>query len=610
MRAFDLPITHNKLKTRDDVAQSLIDILSPCGDALICGNTGVLISNSAAHYTPRATILEGWSRLLWGLVPLRKGGYNWKDQDKHFEGLINGTDPTDENYWGISHDSDQRIVEMAAIAIALLITPQYYWMPLTEKQKDNLCTWLSGANKQEFTHNNWLYFRILVNLAFEKLGRDEFDENLMESSLVEIENMYEGSGWYRDLVPFDNYNPWAMQFYSIIYYSFRKDVDVERCQRFKDRVQLFAKQYVYTLTKEGSSVAYGRSLTYRFGIMSFFSALSYANIEALPYGVMKGIILRNLRWWFSKPIFDRDGFLTIGYAYPSQLMAEQYNAEGSPYWALKAYLMLAMDENHPFWQSEEKNLIPLMRCKLLRIPSAIMQRTSDDDVIMLNGGQKPAFEMIHSAEKYAKFAYSAHYGFSVASSYYDFSKTGCDSSLYLSDDGSYFRCRRELKVIEKNERYISSLWHPFEDVEILTYLIPCDDFHIRVHKISTKRDLITKEGGFAISRYRGLEMEIQSDTITEKGFSLISMPWDTTFIYDVLSERDGECVIPTPNLNLINSNTLVPVLSGKIDANTKSTYVCLVGARGGKNSIEELPDVKWNESSSTITINSRALKLN
>jgi len=79
MRAFDLPITHNRLKTRDDVAQSLIDILNPCGDALVCGNTGVLISNSAAHYTPRATILEGWSRLLWGLVPLRKGGYNWKD---------------------------------------------------------------------------------------------------------------------------------------------------------------------------------------------------------------------------------------------------------------------------------------------------------------------------------------------------------------------------------------------------------------------------------------------------------------------------------------------------------------------------------------------------
>ena len=88
------------------------------------------------------------------------------------------------------------------------------------------------------------------------------------------------------------------------------------------------------------------------------------------------------------------------------------------------------------------------------------------------------------------------------------------------------------------------------------------------------------------------------------------MPWDTTFIYDVLSERDGEFVIPTPNLNLINSNTLVPVLSGKIDANRKITYVCLVGARRGKNSIEELPDVKWNESSSTITINSRALKLN
>jgi len=229
---------------------------------------------------------------------------------------------------------------------------------------------------------------------------------------------------------------------------------------------------------------------------------------------------------------------------------------------------------------------------------------------MLNGGQKPAFEMIHSAEKYAKFAYSAHYGFSVASSYYDFPKTGCYSSLYLSDDGSYFRCRRDLKVIEKNERYISTLWHPFEDVEILTYLIPFEDFHIRVHRINTKRNLITKEGGFAISRYRDLEMEMQPDKIIQKGLSLISMPWDTTCIYDVLNERDGECVIPTPNLNLINSNTLVPVLSGKLDADTQKTYVCLVGARRNKDSIVELPDVRWNESAFTITMNRKVLKLN
>ena len=37
---------------------------------------------------------------------------------------------------------------------------------------------------------------------------------------------------------------------------------------------------------------------------------------------MKGIIVRNLNWWLARPIFDRDGVLTIGYGYPQQYMAE------------------------------------------------------------------------------------------------------------------------------------------------------------------------------------------------------------------------------------------------------------------------------------------------
>ena len=37
-------------------------------------------------------------------------------------------------------------------------------------------------------------------------------------------------------------------------------------------------------------------------------------------------------------------------------MCEDYNAPGSPYWALKTYLMLALPESHPFWQAEEQPL--------------------------------------------------------------------------------------------------------------------------------------------------------------------------------------------------------------------------------------------------------------
>ena len=54
-----------------------------------------------------------------------------------------------------------------------------------------------------------------------------------------------------------------------------------------------------------------------------------------------------------QPIFDNGGILTVGYTYPNLLMSETYNAPGSPYWALKAFVFLALPDDHPFWQADE-----------------------------------------------------------------------------------------------------------------------------------------------------------------------------------------------------------------------------------------------------------------
>lgn len=146
---------------------------------------------------------------------------------------------------------------------------------------------------------------------------------------------------------------------------------------------------------------------------------------------MKGIVLRSLRWWIAQPIFTTDGLLSIGYSYPSLLVADNYNAPGSPYWGLKVFLMLSLSEDHPFWKNEESPLPALERTKLLKMPRSIAQRTESGDVVLLNAGQYPTFDMNHAAEKYAKFAYSATYGFSCSLSNYGFPNLGCDNMLFL-----------------------------------------------------------------------------------------------------------------------------------------------------------------------------------
>ena len=99
-------------------------------------------------------------------------------------------------------------------------------------------------------------------------------------------------------------------------------------------------------------MVYGRSLTYRFAQAAFWSACIYADVPVFSHGIIKGIIVRHFEEWFSHPITDNGGVLTIGYRYTNLHMSGSYNSPGSPYWSLKAFILLALPGNHPFWQAE------------------------------------------------------------------------------------------------------------------------------------------------------------------------------------------------------------------------------------------------------------------
>lgn len=64
---------------------------------------------------------------------------------------------------------------------------------------------------------------------------------------------------------------------------------------------------------------------------SFWGALAFADVEVpgLSWGVVKGMLLRHMRYWTTQPgSFTRDGIFTIGYTYPNINMTENYNSPG------------------------------------------------------------------------------------------------------------------------------------------------------------------------------------------------------------------------------------------------------------------------------------------
>jgi hypothetical protein len=199
---------------------------------------------------------------------------------------------------------------------------------------------------------------------------------------------------------------------------------------------------------------------------------------------MKGLVLRHLRWWMDQPILDAEGILTIGYCYPNLKMAESYNGPGSPAWAMKAFLPLALADDHPFWTADEEPLPSIPEVVTQKHPFMVLCRESDRyHVFALAGGQFPAWEPTFKAAKYAKFAYSTAFGFSVPAGEWGLEQGAFDSCLALAEDDNYYRPRRNCEEVRVEDACHYSRWKPWHDVEIETWLIPMVPWHLRIHRI-------------------------------------------------------------------------------------------------------------------------------
>jgi len=567
------PLANNPLRTREDMSRALRDLFDPLLPYFSAGNARVRLDGAAAHFDRAAADLEGFARPLWGLAPFGAGGGDFAEWHRFAEGIANGTDPKHPEYWGTVNGRDQRMVELAALGFALALVPEKVWEPLGGRARDNVVAYLKHARQFDYADNNWKFFRIFVDIALDRVGAN-FDRSLTRQYLEELEGFYLGDGWYRDgnVRRIDHYIPFAMHFYGLIY---SKLVDDDYARRYRERALLFANDFKHWFGSDGATIPFGRSLTYRFACAGFWSALAFADLEALPWGEIKSLCLQHLRWWKDKPMTNRDGILSIGFGYPNLLMSENYNSAGSPYWAFKAFLPLALAEDHPFWTAEETPPVETVSVLPQRHPGMVLMRDRGD-VVALSSGQEN-LQMRFGTEKYAKFAYSSRYGFSVESDERNFAGAAFDSALAFSDDGLHYRVRETNREAKLAGEVLYSKWSPFRDVDVETWLVPAAPWHIRVHRINTPRPLQTAEGGFAIAR-----RDFELDTLVANGSSAYAIgEADFSGIVDIgsLTPRAGLTQKAPPNTNMIVAKTLVPQLRGEIPAGQTILMTAILAAK-------------------------------
>ena len=579
------PLARGPLQTRDDVARAVIDLYEPLLAHVSPSGARVRLGSFASVFEESTAELEGFARPLYGIVPLAVGGYEFAHWERFVSGLDAGTDPGSPEYWGpVPGDNDQRMVEQAAIGLALAFCPEEAWEPLSPAARDRLVTWLHGIFDYDPNPNNWQFFRVLVALGLERVGAP-FDGAKVARSLDLLDSYRIGRHWYADgsLANVDYYVPFAFHTYGLMYAA-ANDLglgDDARAAGYRERAATFAADIQHWFAPDGAAVPFGRSLTYRFAMASFWGALAWANVESeLSWGAVRGLAMRHLRWWADHPISDRDGVLSVGYTYDNRRLSETYSSAGSPYWCMKAFGALAAAADHPFWTSDEVPLDPLAAPVTLVDPGQVITRDADQTVI-LSG--RPAVGLDfpeQAAAKYRKFAYSSVFGFSGDVSDM-FGSVHTDSMLALTDTEGNRRVRLGIEAAGVEDAMTWSIWHPWPDVRVDSVCWAIDaSRHGRIHRVRTGRDLVGVESGFAI----GLDHpgDLAGDANRTGGDrSVITTSVGVSAIVDVAvrgsAPRRPIARNLAVNASLVHPRTAVPALTGPLPAGDH-TVACLVHA--------------------------------
>jgi len=547
---------YGKLHKKSDFQRLLLDIINPVIPYYSEGCAKLNLGVTATTYDKKAIYLEGFSRQLWGLVPFWAGGGEAPKFDEIYrKGLGEGTNPESKEYWAGFRGFDQRFVEMAAISYGLILTPQKVWEPLSEKEKDNLAKWLYGINEYELPICNWILFAVLVNIALKKLGKT-YDAEKLEYYLNGLEEFYLGDGWYQDgdSGQKDYYVSFAIHFYCLLYSMVMEKEDPERCRLYKERAEIFAKEFIYWFDDHGASIPYGRSLTYRFAQVSFFSACLIAGVTPFPIGVMKGLIVRHLCDWMRKPIFDRNDILTIGYGYPNLIMGERYNSPGSPYWALKTFAILMLPDDHPFWTAKAEPMPKLQEQKLLAKADMLIRRYPNHTTAYVPGKYSPSGHG-QTPAKYGKFAYDTRFGISVSKSNFELHEAATDSMLAFVIHG-YTYVRRICDDFTVSENEVVSKWSPYPGIQVETTIIPTESGHIRKHTIQSEIECTAYDCGFAV------EIDVEGvKLIEEASVAQAENAHSMCQIASLQGDGKGMIIGVDPNTNILHPMTRIPAIS-------------------------------------------------
>jgi len=261
---------------------------------------------------------------------------------------------TAQRVWPDLTDHSQATVEAASIAIGLHLTRDTVWAALGDDTRGAVHSWFAQARGTWCADNNHVLLGATL-AAFNHAEGYADGRDTVENALDRMDDWYRGDGWYTDGDGrrFDHYNAYAFHWYPLFIDRIMGAQLDDRRALHRRRLAAFVDGYQHFFDARCAPVFFGRSLIYRWAVAAPFWMARMEGAETIPVSRIRRLTSGTLKHFVDGGALD-SGTLSLGWqAAPMPSIVQSYSGAGSPYWAAKGFLGLALPASDPVWTETE-----------------------------------------------------------------------------------------------------------------------------------------------------------------------------------------------------------------------------------------------------------------
>lgn len=347
-------------------------VLKNLSESTLQKNWQVEFSPTWDNRNAKVAYLEGFARTMVGIAPwlalpddnTEEGKLRKQLRNYAIKSIQNSVDPGNADYM-LWRKESQTLVDAAFLAQSFLKAPDALWKPLDEITKKRVIEEFRLLRRVVPGNNNWLLFASIIEAFLLFIG-EEADRYRIEFGLRKIEDFYVGDGWFKDgeIFHMDYYNSFVIHpmivdvldtqlkvHNKLLPDKKNQNLEAQYSKAVK-RMQRQADFLERLISPEGSFPPFGRSMTYRLGA---FQALTHTALlhqlpeEVSPAQVRCALTAVMKRMFAQEGIFDKAGWLSLGFAGHQPGMADSYSNAGSMYLTTLGFLPLGLPATDPFW---------------------------------------------------------------------------------------------------------------------------------------------------------------------------------------------------------------------------------------------------------------------